>query len=853
MLPAFCFSEGDIQIGKNIENFEFTKFHGDLEVISLVYNGAAKNEEPFCLLDFTAHKVQKKKLVEDLSLMFNVPQKNIFHLLVTDKLNWIVKHLDRDEHIIVYFNYTNQIERTLNKVLNENYITQIDYGFSFFAVLPIFYQKDMSFYQTEISKAINGKKCHVNCFTLVYPENKYNVPNCFELSKVIKDYINNEAVVTPYRFRLNENLKLTTHRNYNDLWRDLSSCQLLAGKLEKKIRQLPSDTKMPNKICTTDFEIIKEKIIKSAVWPLREYQTTMKYYSNIRETCIFYCNKDFNSFSTVVDGLKDLLIAAVKSSESFSKKPYSADINVLASSRKGTKFLIISEAVSSLIEYACAKAGFEFIMPHTTLKDGMFYVTGDEIPFKDYGYVISSQTRQKLSPSPSLQIFSYICPCKKITTENFCICMSCESFFFYHLTDLNYISCNCSSINIKDISVKSSHHPCSISSYKNLYQKKIPKSDVQFPGYNILIMGQSGTGKSTLINALANYLKFDELCDAEKSLSFDGLQVIIPCQFDVQDDNLNTYTVIVGDKKNLNENFNYLQHCVTQMPQEYTFKSDKIGTVRIIDTPGLADARGIQQDNINLELIRKAVVEVHSLHALCFVLKPNESKLTVGLETTMRSLLSIFPKEALRRICFCFTNSRGTGYSVGDSIQPIKRFLSNFQEEYATTIPFEMGNVFCMDNEGFLYLCAKYRNIEYTTTTISSFQHGWKKSLDSTIQLISRIKTNVPIDTTLLIFYKELSNVVTEWAKWFETIPSHQITGKRIRRFGKVSLYIHQNLINTKSKYFINLSKSKGFDDLDSPSFKDILSYLYEEFIDSSTNYEIKKLIKNLISLYTNL
>jgi GTPase SAR1 family protein len=46
-----------------------------------------------------------------------------------------------------------------------------------------------------------------------------------------------------------------------------------------------------------------------------------------------------------------------------------------------------------------------------------------------------------------------------------------------------------------------------------------------------LILGETGVGKSTFINAFINYLVFDSLDDAMKD---DNLNYIIPCSFSTQ-------------------------------------------------------------------------------------------------------------------------------------------------------------------------------------------------------------------------------------------------------------------------------------------------------------------------------
>ena len=81
---------------------------------------------------------------------------------------------------------------------------------------------------------------------------------------------------------------------------------------------------------------------------------------------------------------------------------------------------------------------------------------------------------------------------------------------------------------------------------------------------NILLLGETGVGKSTFINAFANYLTFKTLDDAEKN----ELVYLIPFRFTITDENYHLVYVKIGQY--VNESFEP-GHSATQSCKAYLF------------------------------------------------------------------------------------------------------------------------------------------------------------------------------------------------------------------------------------------------------------------------------------------
>uniref|UniRef100_T1IKP7 Uncharacterized protein n=1 Tax=Strigamia maritima TaxID=126957 RepID=T1IKP7_STRMM len=249
---------------------------------------------------------------------------------------------------------------------------------------------------------------------------------------------------------------------------------------------------------------------------------------------------------------------------------------------------------------------------------------------------------------------------------------------------------------------------------------------------NILIMGATGVGKSTWINSFINYLAFSSLEDASKH----GLLAVTSTKFEVTDENDITHTIRFGEDKN-----EVLEpgQSATQDVRAHIFP---IGNtlLRMIDTPGIGDVRGVEQDKENLKKILKYLSTLKSLNGICILLKPNESRLNVLFEFCIKELLTHLHQNATKNIVFCFTHSRGTFYKPGDTRSPLGELLWKNQID----LELNKDTMYCMDNESFRFLCAATQGVEFRDSVKKSFAESWNVSVEETNRLISYIKTLEP-------------------------------------------------------------------------------------------------------------
>jgi GTPase SAR1 family protein len=239
---------------------------------------------------------------------------------------------------------------------------------------------------------------------------------------------------------------------------------------------------------------------------------------------------------------------------------------------------------------------------------------------------------------------------------------------------------------------------------------------------NILLLGETGVGKSTFINAFANYLTFETLEEAMNG----KILALIASSFAVTDEHFKHHKVRIGE--DINEN-NSSGQSATQACKSYLFPFENLA-IRLIDTPGIGDTRGIEQDKINLDNILGFIGQHEDLHGICILMKPNNARLTVSFSFCIKELLCHLQKDAARNIMFAFTNSRSTFYKPGDTAPTLKAILEEIEKSPPyVRIPFEKETVYCYDNESFRFLMAHNEGIRFQVNQSRIFSDSWKISV----------------------------------------------------------------------------------------------------------------------------
>ncbi|XP_072228648.1 uncharacterized protein [Leuresthes tenuis] len=172
--------------------------------------------------------------------------------------------------------------------------------------------------------------------------------------------------------------------------------------------------------------------------------------------------------------------------------------------------------------------------------------------------------------------------------------------------------------------------------FGTLRRRIVGEKDVKKPNKTILLVGETGAGKSALIDALVNCImgvKWEDevwfqIVDEEERRS----------QTESQTSDVTVYQIFGFEGKTL--------------PYSLT----------IIDTPGYGDTKGIEHDAIIRERLFDLFQSedgVHEVHAVGLVLKATENRLSERLMYIFDSVMSLFGKDLEKNIVALITHSDG--------------------------------------------------------------------------------------------------------------------------------------------------------------------------------------------------
>ncbi|CAB5192118.1 unnamed protein product [Rhizophagus irregularis] len=246
----------------------------------------------------------------------------------------------------------------------------------------------------------------------------------------------------------------------------------------------------------------------------------------------------------------------------------------------------------------------------------------------------------------------------------------------------------------------------------------------------ILLLGGTGTGKSTIINMMANYF----LCG-----TLENPKVVIPTKY---------FKVTENDfvRNNSEAKIADVTRSQTTSCCNYEFKhpGSSFYDFIFIDTPGMSDTNGIKQDDKNIEEIVNAAINVGSLTAIIIIASGTEARVTPTIMNTIIRLRNSLPDEIVyNNLLLILTKCTKSSACFSED---------TFAKEIA--IP---KQIFYMDNQVFCTDPQIWLNDE---DEYSIVEHQWNKSFKTFDNLLKMITEMNATSTKAFTTMRDLRNKI---------------------------------------------------------------------------------------------
>lgn len=229
-------------------------------------------------------------------------------------------------------------------------------------------------------------------------------------------------------------------------------------------------------------------------------------------------------------------------------------------------------------------------------------------------------------------------------------------------------------------------------------QKEKPRQQ-----YNILLFGETGSGKSTLINYLTNFFLGGSL---------KKLKIAIPTKHHKATENWAYSEQDLHDSSK-----SKTRDCI-----DYEFMKGDV-CFNFIDTPGLSDTEGTAKDDEHIVKIMAAAENRGNLSAIIIVINGTVARATVNLRNTLTLLKGSVPDVLLKNLLVVLTNcSKATANFDLKQLEPWK-------------VP--KDNVFHMNNSALSMPVEEWKNDEDIMDDLVAY---WKKSMKAMEGIMKKVK-----------------------------------------------------------------------------------------------------------------
>ena len=246
-------------------------------------------------------------------------------------------------------------------------------------------------------------------------------------------------------------------------------------------------------------------------------------------------------------------------------------------------------------------------------------------------------------------------------------------------------------------------------------------------------------GKSTWINAFANYCLFDTLEEAAKAGGF----FPIPFNFKFEDPQTGEEITqaISSSEGELSESIPITKtgESVTKNPNEYVFRYGNCA-INLIDTPGLLSTRDVgtcshETDKKHVDNILKLLSSYQEIHAIFILMQANEPRLSESFQYTLTEIFKRLDKSACNNVIFIFTFA--SNFTSPKTQSVLRQFLKD--KNLPIVLPPAKPTIYYFENGSVDYLAESLNGIPRDKDSKTAAQTSWRKSVKTTKELLDHV------------------------------------------------------------------------------------------------------------------
>ncbi|KAL3125167.1 hypothetical protein niasHT_000520 [Heterodera trifolii] len=305
---------------------------------------------------------------------------------------------------------------------------------------------------------------------------------------------------------------------------------------------------------------------------------------------------------------------------------------------------------------------------------------------------------------------------------------------------ISHLFCNCGGTRVDHLTFRCAFfadHGVHFHTFTtlNLLNRELERQSKEDIVKNLLLLGKTGNGKSTLINAMhfcSKYETFDDALRLVKLADFNS-DSFAPASYSKSVRQNGKRVTIDAKLGNTGRKSGESQ---TQFSAAYVIPpaAEDGQLCCVIDT------RGIGMDNQNMANTFGFLGDIDALHGVGIVLKGHDRADESFKYCINDGILSNVHKNGAPNIVFLITHSSGSG----KAIDVVSELLEQIEEENGVKIPLD-DNVFSFDNAPFEALCLiKTKGVEYGEDEMEEFSEQWADSVQEFKRLKQYLATLKP-------------------------------------------------------------------------------------------------------------